>query len=114
MNILATIGSPRKRGNTDILVDHILKRCLNKGHTGGKLYLYDYEISPFIANKRLQDKKGVVVVPSEEGPDACVLVHPSLPDRRRYVDVDHARCGKIQSMPSRRGVCHSFYDNTDE
>ena len=128
MNILALIGSPRKGGNTDILVDQLLKGCLKKGHTGEKLYLYDYEISPcidcrfcktkdyscairddmqkiypkmqmadliifgtpvywygptgkmkllidrmrpFIANKRLQGKKGLVVVPSEEGPDAC-------------------------------------------
>jgi len=131
MNILAIIGSPRKRGNTDILVDQILKGCLKKGHAGEKLYLYDYEISPcidcrfcktkdyscsirddmqkiypkmqmadliifgtpvywygptgkmkllidrmrpFIANKRLQGKKGVVVVPSEEGPDACAAL----------------------------------------
>ncbi len=48
MKILALIGSPRKQGNTDILVDEILRGAEAKGHSGEKLYLYDYEISPCI------------------------------------------------------------------
>lgn len=128
MNILALIGSPRKGGNTEILVDQILKGSRKNGHLGEKLHLYDYEISPcldcrfcktgdyrcairddmlkiypkmqmadiivfatplywygptakmkllidrmrpFIASKKLQGKKAFVVVPSEEGPNAC-------------------------------------------
>jgi len=46
MKILALNGSARKRGNTDILIDQILKGSKEKGHTGEKLYLYDYEILP--------------------------------------------------------------------
>ena len=128
MKILALIGSPRKGGNTDLLVDQILEGSRTKGHTFEKLYLYDYTISlcadcrnckkgdyeccindemqkiypklaiadlivfgtpmywygptakmkmlidrmrPFVANRKLNGKKAVVVVPSAEGPEAC-------------------------------------------
>jgi multimeric flavodoxin WrbA len=43
---LALVGSPRKAGNTDTLVEYILKGWASKGHAYEKLYLYDYEISP--------------------------------------------------------------------
>ncbi|MGZ3513303.1 MAG: flavodoxin family protein [Thermodesulfobacteriota bacterium] len=46
MKILALNGSARKNGNTDILIDRILKGSKEKGHRNEKLYLYDYEISP--------------------------------------------------------------------
>ena len=46
MKILALNGSARKRGNTDILIDRILKGSKEKGHKSEKLYLYDYEILP--------------------------------------------------------------------
>jgi len=48
MKILALIGSPRKGGNTDVLVDQILKGSESKGHLTEKLYLYDYEIASCI------------------------------------------------------------------
>lgn len=128
MRILALIGSPRKGGNTDLLVDRILSGCEDMGHTGEKLYLYDYDLlpcidcrkckeedylciledgmqliypkidesdivifgtplywygpsakmkllidrlRPYVENKKLEGKKGVVVTPSAEGPRAC-------------------------------------------
>lgn len=128
MRILALIGSPRRGGNTDILVDWILQGAKGEGHIADKLYLYDYEIlpcidcrgckredlacpledgmeeiyprleaadiivfgtpiywygptakmkllidrlRPFIANKKLSGKKGMIVVPSEEGQGCC-------------------------------------------
>lgn len=46
MKILALNGSARKKGNTDILIDRILKGCKEKGYKTEKLYLYDYEILP--------------------------------------------------------------------
>jgi multimeric flavodoxin WrbA len=46
MKILALNGSARKRGNTDILIDQILKGNKRGKHTTQKLYLYDYEILP--------------------------------------------------------------------
>jgi multimeric flavodoxin WrbA len=48
MNILALIGSPRKRSNTDILVDETLKGAEDRGHSYNKIYLYNYEISPCV------------------------------------------------------------------
>ena len=128
MKILALIGSPRKKGNTDILVEEILKGCKKNGYKIEKLYLYDYDIEPcidcrackkgdlvcplydgmheiypkmeeadliifgtplywyscsgkmkllidrmrpFVANRKLEGKKFVLVTPSEEGAEAC-------------------------------------------
>ena len=44
MNTLALICSPRKGGNTDILVDHVIRGSQIYAGRGEKLYLYDYEI----------------------------------------------------------------------
>jgi multimeric flavodoxin WrbA len=65
MRILALIGSPRKRSNTDILVDQILQGSKEKGHTGEKLYLYAYEILPCIDCRNC--KKGHFVCPIKDG-----------------------------------------------
>ena len=128
--ILALVGSPRNDGNTDILVEEILRGARTNGHATEKLRLYDYDIlpcidcrkckkseldykcalsdgmqeiypkleaadiiifgtpiywygptakmkllidrlRPFIASRKLSGKKGIIVVPSEEGPDCC-------------------------------------------
>ncbi len=130
MRILAVIGSPRKDGNTEILVDWMLKGAESKGHATEKLRLYDYELlpcldcrgckrtefgytcvlsdgmqeiyakleradliifgtpiywygptakmklfidrlRPYIANHKLAGRKGMVITPSEEGPECC-------------------------------------------
>ncbi len=128
MRILALIGSPRKGGNTDALVNQILKGSRKSGHVGEKVFIYDYKISPcvdcreckkgdfvcptndgmkkiypkmeqadlilfgtpiywygptakmkliidrlrpFIASRKLNGKKGIVVAPSEEGESCC-------------------------------------------
>jgi multimeric flavodoxin WrbA len=52
MKILALMGSPRKGGNTDILIDQILLGGREKGHFGEKLYLYDYDTLPCIDCRR--------------------------------------------------------------
>lgn len=46
MMVLALMGSPRKGGNTDILVEQVLRGAKNCGHSVEKLYLYDYQIVP--------------------------------------------------------------------
>ncbi|MCK9567008.1 MAG: flavodoxin family protein [Methanothrix sp.] len=46
MRVLAVLASPRKGGNTEILVDEMLKGAVLKGHVAEKLRLYDYEILP--------------------------------------------------------------------
>ena len=65
MKILALIGSPRKGGNTDILVEQILQGSKTKGHTSEKLYLYGYKISPCVDCRNC--KKGDYVCTVKDG-----------------------------------------------
>jgi multimeric flavodoxin WrbA len=44
MKVLGIIGSPRKNGNTDILVSQILKGVESGGEVGEKIYLDDFQI----------------------------------------------------------------------
>jgi len=46
MRVLAVLGSPRKGGNTEILVDEVLRGAKAKGHVTERLRLYDCEILP--------------------------------------------------------------------
>ena len=59
MKILAFNGSPRKGGNTDILVDEMTKSAQIEGHAAEKIYLYDYEINPCIDCRKC--KTGLLV-----------------------------------------------------
>jgi multimeric flavodoxin WrbA len=61
MRILALIGSPRRRGNTDLLVDAALGEAVKHGHEGEKIYLYDYEIKPCIDCRACKQGKKVCV-----------------------------------------------------
>lgn len=45
MNVLGLVGSPRKGGNTDLLVDQVLLGAQKRGYEVEKLYLYDCSIS---------------------------------------------------------------------
>ena len=65
MKILALVGSPRKGGNTDILVEQILQGSKTKGHTSEKLYLYRYKIAPCIDCRNC--KKGDYVCTVKDG-----------------------------------------------
>lgn len=44
MKVLGLVGSPRKGGNTDLLVDELLRGSRATGHVTEKLYLYDCDI----------------------------------------------------------------------
>lgn len=48
MDVLGLVASPRKGGNTDLLVDAILGGAQGRGHRIGKLYLYDCGIGPCV------------------------------------------------------------------
>lgn len=126
MKILALNGSPRKGGNTEILINEVLKGAVNFKNETIRLYpkkiepcmdcrkcksepfqcsvnddmqklykkiddseiiifgtpVYYYgptakmkllidRLRPYIANKKLKNKKGIIVLPAEEGPVAC-------------------------------------------
>ncbi len=65
MKILALIGSPRKGGNTDVLVDQILKGCKERGYICEKLYLYQHKIFPCIDCRNC--KKGNYICTINDG-----------------------------------------------
>ncbi len=65
MKILALVGSPRRKGNTDLLVDQILKGSKSEGAKTDKLYLYDHEILPCIDCRGC--KKGDYVCRLDDG-----------------------------------------------
>lgn len=46
MRVLGVVGSPRKGGNTDILVDKVLLGAQEKGNTTNKIFLNDLNIKP--------------------------------------------------------------------
>lgn len=128
MRVLGLIGSPRKGGNTDLVVSKLLEGAKAGNHLTEKVYLYALDIAPcvdcrscqkgnfqcalkddmqtlypkledadvivfgtplywygtsgkmklvidrlrpYVLSKRLKGKKAVVVVPSEEGAEAC-------------------------------------------
>jgi multimeric flavodoxin WrbA len=47
MRVLALIGSPRKKGNSDLLADEVLKGAKASGAIIEKIYLDDYLVSHF-------------------------------------------------------------------
>jgi NAD(P)H-dependent FMN reductase len=47
MQVLGLVGSPRKDGRTNRLVDAALEGAQSKGASTTKIYLVDYEIQPF-------------------------------------------------------------------
>jgi multimeric flavodoxin WrbA len=85
MKILALIGSPRKRSNTDTLVEETLKGCQESGHACEKIYLYDYEISPCIDCRKCKKDNYVCVIddgmqeiyPKMDGADLIIFGTPN-------------------------------------
>ncbi len=65
MKIIALIGSPRREGNTEILVEQVLEGCRIKGHEVEKIRLYDHEILPCLDCRRC--KKGSLICPLDDG-----------------------------------------------
>lgn len=46
MNIVAIMGSPRKHGNTDRLLDEMIKGAEDAGHNVIKHYIGDLDVHP--------------------------------------------------------------------
>jgi multimeric flavodoxin WrbA len=56
MQILALNGSPRKGGNTDLLLDKILEGAMKAGLQTQKVHLYNYKISPCFDCRRCKQE----------------------------------------------------------
>ena len=52
MKVTALVGSPRKKGNTDLLIDKILEGANQAGSSTRKIYLYEQTILPCADCKR--------------------------------------------------------------
>ncbi|MBW6517473.1 MAG: flavodoxin family protein [ANME-2 cluster archaeon] len=84
MKILALIGSPRKEGNTDILVDSVLGGAKAAGHQGEKHYLYDLDLLPCIDCRNCKNGDKVCtrdddmkyIYPKIEGADVILFGTP--------------------------------------
>ena len=79
MLILGIVGSPRKNGRTNTLVDAALDGAMQGGAETEKLYLIDYAIKPFTGSGGSEE--GVRFCPSElsercEAADAIVVGAP--------------------------------------
>ncbi|MDM7935749.1 MAG: flavodoxin family protein [Methanothrix sp.] len=84
--VLALNGSPRRGGNTDLLLDEILRGARSRGHSAEKIRLYEREILPCIDCRRCkQERSGYAcaqvdamreVYPLMEGADVLVFGTP--------------------------------------
>ena len=169
MRVLGLVGSPRRGGNTDLLVSVVLYGAGASNHEVDKLYLYDVDISPcvdcrackkrsfqcalkdgmkllypkleeadvivfgtplywygptgkmklfidrlrpYIASKKLKGKKAVLVVPSEEGADACDCLVEMFELSFRYLEMDLV--GKILAKASEKAQVREQPKTLDE
>ena len=84
MEILALIGSPRKGGNTDTLVDALLDAAHANGHRTRKVYLCDHEIRPCVDCRACKTREPVCILPDDmraiyeaiDAADAIVFATP--------------------------------------
>lgn len=150
MRVLGLVGSPRKGGNTDLLVSRILDGAGASGNLTEKVHLYGLDaapcvdcrscqkgkfqcviedgmqrlypklegadvivfvtplywygptgkmklvmdrLRPFASSKKLEGKKAVMVVPSEEGENACSCLVGMFELSFKYLDM--ALAGKL-------------------
>ncbi len=68
MKILGLMGSPRKGGNTDILMDAVLDAAKGNGHAVGKVHVYGAGIGPCVDCRGC--KKGGLVCVVDDGMQA--------------------------------------------
>jgi multimeric flavodoxin WrbA len=79
MNVVGVVGSPKKAGNTALLVEAVLDGAREVGHDTTICYLSEFNISPLTAENDVicypQDDMGVLY-PHIERMDALVLGTP--------------------------------------
>lgn len=162
MKVLGLVGSPRKGGNTDLLVSAVLEGAEKKKYVTEKVYLYPLDIAPcvdcrackkgklqcilkdgmkdlytkleeadaivfgtplywygpsgkmklmidrlrpYIESKKLKGKRAVLVVPSEEGADACNHIVGMFNLSCKYLEMEIA--GVLLPKASEKGEVKS-------
>lgn len=108
--ILGISGSPRKRGNSDLLLDAILQGAREHGVEGEALHLRDYHVLPCIACERCRKDKACtahmdgmqLIYPKIQAAQGLVLVSPTY-----HYNVS----GQMKLFIDRM---YAYYDFTDE
>ena len=136
MKILGLVGSPRKGGNTDLLVSAVLYGAGSSGNEIEKLFLYDYEISPCVdcrgckkRNHQCTFKDGMnLLYPKLEEADVIVFGTPLYwygPTAKMKLMIDrlrpYAASGKLKgkkavlAVPSEEGpnACRNLIEVFD-
>ena len=67
MKVLAVVGSPRKGGNTDVLIDQMISGAARAGAEVEKIYLNDMKITPCQACMSCKKKPGCVIKDDMQG-----------------------------------------------
>ncbi len=73
MKVLGLVASPRKGGNTDMLVSAVLYGAGSSGNEIEKLFLYDFDISPCVDCRGCKNHNGQCVLK-----DGMKLLYPKL------------------------------------
>ena len=110
MKIVAIVGSPRKKGNTDILVDYVIKGAQKFGAIVHKIYLSDYKIQHCMACEKcaksfhcvIHDDMQKIYSLMEES-DGIILGSPTY-----FYNVS----GLMKNFIDRL-YCYDFFDETD-
>ena len=61
MNILGILGSPRSKGNTELLLDKVLEGAVSKGARTDKIILNNLDISPCQECENMDDTGGCII-----------------------------------------------------
>ena len=78
MNILLISGSPRKNGNTELLVDEFVKGAKAAGHETEKICLREKKIAPCLACEACLRNGGTCVQKDDMAVRQTILSLPPL------------------------------------
>jgi len=78
MEILGLVGSPRRGGNTDILMDVVLDNARANDHEVRKLYLRDCDIGPCIDCRGCKKGERTCVLGDEQAMEQAAAIGKAL------------------------------------
>lgn len=128
MKIFGVVGSPRKQGNTDILVSKFLEGAKSKKAETEKIFLYDYKINPCKAcmgckkNEKCVQKDDMIALYDKLYKcDLLVLGTPiywwgPTAQAKAFIDRWYAfgHKGKKSKMKDKKGVLIAPYADSDK
>ena len=108
--VLGVGGSPRKGGNTDILVRHLLKGARNEGAATEEVQLRDYHFQPCIGCERCRKDKRCTGLQ-----DGMQLIYPMVQEASGLVLVSPIYSYSVTAlMKSFIDRLYCFYDFSDQ